>query len=134
MVLISLGYTISGIHKLDCPSWLDGSALEHILRGPLARDTFLKDYILSMPQPILKLSTWFSLFLEISFLPIGTFYYMRPIYWIASLIFHISIIVLINFTDLTLGVLMIHIFTFESILLPLHASGIKKIFIKDKCV
>jgi hypothetical protein len=111
--MMALGYTMSGLHKLDCPSWLDGTALTHVLNSPLARDNFVRDFVLSMPNIILKLATWFSLFLEISFLPLGVFYYTRIVYWFTYLFFHIGIIMTINFADLTFGVFMIHILTFD---------------------
>lgn len=126
-LLMGLGYTISGIHKLGCPSWLDGSALKHVLNSPLARDNFLRDWLVSSPEIVLKIATWLSLFMEISFLPFGMFYYMRPIYWFAYVGFHIGILALINFSDLTIGVTMIHIFTFDSNWIP---NKIKQFFKK----
>lgn len=113
-ILLALGYTASGLHKLKVsPSWIDGTALEHVLNSPLARDNFLRDYLVQCPT-FLKYSTWFSLFLEISFLPLGTFYYTRPIYWLMYMGFHLGILCLINFSDLTWGVMMVHFFTFDS--------------------
>jgi len=110
--MMASGYTVSGIHKLWSPSWLDGTALYHVLNSPLARDNIIRDTLLMFPE-FLRLMTWFSLFLEISFLPLGLFIRTRFIYWITYVMFHLGIIVLINFTDLTLGVLMIHLITFE---------------------
>jgi len=111
--LMGAGYTISGLHKLQCPSWIDGTALFHILNEPIARDNLLRDYILLLPPIILKCITWFSLGLEILFLPLGMFYHTRFIFWMLYMSFHIGILLLINFTDLTLGVMMIHFFTFD---------------------
>jgi len=117
-LLVGLGYTISGVHKLDCPSWLDGSALKHVLESPLARDNWLRDFLVDSPEIVLKLMTWFSLALEISFLIIGLFYYTRPLYWSAYIGFHFSILFLINFSDLTWGLILAHTFTFDSKWIP----------------
>lgn len=111
--VMALSYTVSGIHKLQCPSWIDGTALYHILNSPLARDNFLRSVILGLPDYVIKLSTWAALGMEITFLPLGMFYHTRWIYWWGFMIFHLSVILLINFTDLTLGVLMIHFYTFD---------------------
>lgn len=111
--LTALGYTISGLHKLDSPSWWDGTALFHVLSSPLARDNFLVKMMLRMPPIFLKINTWFSLFLEISFLPLGVFYYSRPVYWFIYLFFHFGIILTIDFVDLTIGVFMIHVLIFD---------------------
>ena len=111
--LMAAGYTVSGLNKLlVSPSWIDGSALQHVLESPIARDTFLRDILVQYPT-FLKYNTWFSLFLEISFLPLGVFYYTRMWYWIVYMCFHLGILALINFTDLTIGVMMIHLFTFD---------------------
>ena len=111
--LMGLGYTISGIHKLQCQSWIDGSALEHVLNSPLARNNLLRDMLMSMPKPFLMVSTWLSLVLEILFLPLGMFYNTRFAFWILYMVFQLAIVTVVNFTDLTLGVLMIHVFTFD---------------------
>lgn len=115
--LMALGYTVSGLHKLQCPSWLDGTALTHVLQSPLARDNFLVTWLLQ--SSMLKLLTWSSLFLEITFLPLGCFYYTKNLYWFMYLGFHLGILMTINFVDLTLGVLMIHVFTFDFHLIKL---------------
>lgn len=109
--LMALGYTVSGLHKLQCPSWQNGTALLHVLQSPLARDNYLVTILLQ--SPFLKPMTWGSLFLEISFLPLGLFYYTCPIYSLLYIGFHLGILATINFVDLTLGVLMIHIFTLD---------------------
>lgn len=112
-ILMATGYTYSGLHKLMVsPSWVDGTALQHVLESCLARDNILRDMMVQFPL-VLKFSTWFSLFLEISFLPLGVFYRTRFIFWVVYLGFHLGILFLINFSDLTIGVLMIHIMTFD---------------------
>lgn len=112
-ILMAAGYTFSGLHKLMVsPSWVDGSALQHVLESCLARDNFLRDLLLQFPF-FLKINTWISLFLEISFLPLGVFYYTRPVYWGLYMGLHLGILALVNFSDLTIGVLMIHLMTFE---------------------
>jgi len=114
--LMASSYTISGIHKLQCESWVNGTALLHVLESLLARDNKLVSVLVYLMREytwLNKFLTWSSLFLEISFLPLGTFDRLRFIYWISFLAMHIGILCLINFTDLTLGVLMIHFFTFD---------------------
>ena len=112
-LLLMAGYTYSGIHKLNTsPSWVDGTALSHVLNSPLARDNFLRDIIVQYPT-LLKYGTWFSLTLEISALPFGVFYHTRFWFWMAYMFFHLGILMLINFTDLTVGVIMFHLFIFD---------------------
>lgn len=112
--LVAIGYTISGLHKLQSPSWIDGSALRHILNSPLSRDNFLCHLLLNSHPFILQLSTWMALFAEISFLPFGIFYHTRKIYWFAFLALHLGVLCVVNFTDLTFGVLAMHFFLFDT--------------------
>lgn len=112
-ILLAAGYTASGLHKLvTSPSWVDGTALQYVLESCLARNSFLRNLLLQFPT-FLKWSTWFSLFLEISFLPLGIFYYTRFVYWFIYIGFHLGILMLVNFSDLTIGVLMMHLFIFD---------------------
>ena len=111
--LYALGYTISGLHKLQSPSWIDGSALNHVLQSPLSRDNTLCHFLLQSNPLILQFSTWVSLFIEISFLPLGLFYHTRQLYWFGFLGLHLGVLLVVNFTDLTMGVLMMHFFLFD---------------------
>ena len=112
-IIMGVSYTASGLHKLQCQSWLDGSALYYVLSGPLARqDNIIVTIILRNPD-LIKLMTWGSLFLEISFLFLGTFYRTRKLYWSLFMGFHIGILMTVNFSDLTLGMIIPHLFTFD---------------------
>ncbi len=111
--LISLGYTISGIHKLGSPSWIDGTAIYHVLNNPLARDTQLREWLIQFPE-FLKVCTWVSLFLEITYLPFALNRKTRPLIWTAMVGMHLGILITIDFADLTAGVLMFHLFVFDN--------------------
>jgi len=111
-LITALSYTISGIHKLQCPSWIDGTALEHVLSGVLARDNSLVKFLL-MSDIGLKVNTWISLFGETTFLFFGLFENLRPFYWLLILGLHIGVILTVNFTDLTLGMLIAHLYLFD---------------------
>ncbi len=109
---VGFGYTISGLHKLQCPSWIDGSALYNILSGPLARDNIIRDTLIQYPN-FMKLATWGSLSFEILSLILVASPYTRSLTTIMYLVFHIGILSVINFADLTMGMLLVHILTLE---------------------
>jgi sterol desaturase/sphingolipid hydroxylase (fatty acid hydroxylase superfamily) len=114
-IIFPLSYTASGIHKLQCPSWLDGTALEHVLTSLLARhNNPIVNLMLAMPPIVLESMTWLSLFAEITFLFLGAFYHLRKWYWLFMLFFHIGILTMVNFSDLTLGVIVTHLFLFDA--------------------
>lgn len=112
-VLMSLGYSYSGVMKLTSPSWLDGSALARILSNPLARPGVLRHWLLALPIPFLKAATWGALGLEVSFAPLALFRQLRPWIWSAMLCLHIGLFLLIAFPDLTAGMVFLHLFTFD---------------------
>jgi hypothetical protein len=112
-LVMALGYTLSGFDKLQSPSWVSGSTFSILLENPLSRNTLLRELSLMIPPVILQLITWCVLMSELLFLPLAVFGKTRKYAWMLMVAMHISILCYINFTDLTLGMLMIHLFTFD---------------------
>jgi len=112
-VLMSAGYSYSGYSKLVSPSWLDGSALARVLHNPLARPTMLRDLLLAMSPASLRVMTWAALMLELSFAPLALLRRARPLIWTAMVGLHLGLLLLVNFADLTAGMLLLHLFTFD---------------------
>lgn len=111
--LMALGYTYSGYTKLVSTSWVDGNAFHYVLTNPLARPSFVRDFMLALPPWCLNLATWGALAAELTFLPLALFKRLRPSIWTSMLLMHLGLIVLINFADLSLGMVMLHLFTFD---------------------
>jgi predicted DCC family thiol-disulfide oxidoreductase YuxK len=112
-IVMALGYSYSGYTKLGSISWMDGSALSRVLSNPLARDTVIRIWLLALPTWILKAATWSALALELGFAPLALFRRARPWIWSAMVALHFGLMVLINFADLTAGMLLVHLFTFD---------------------
>jgi predicted DCC family thiol-disulfide oxidoreductase YuxK len=112
-ILMAVGYSFSGIDKLSSPSWQDGSAMSHLLTNPLARDNFIREIMLMLPAWVLKLMTWGVIVAEISFLPLCLSRKGRFIAWSVMVMMHLGIMFVISFADLSLGMLMLHLFTFD---------------------
>ncbi len=113
-IIMALSYTLSGLDKMMAPSWQDGTALFHLLENPLARDWWFREALLLMPMFVLKVMSWGILALEILFLPLAIFGKTRKWVWLTMILMHLGILLVIDFADLTLGMLMIHWFTFDS--------------------
>lgn len=111
-VVMMVGYSFSGLTKLGSPSWMDGTALAHVLGSPLAYSTALRDFILSQVWMV-KWMTFGVLVLEILAAPLALFERARPWVWLALVGMHVGILATIDFADLTLGMLMIHVWTFD---------------------
>lgn len=133
-ILMALGYSYSGYTKLISQSWVDGTALERVLNNPLARVGALHDLILSLPPVMLKLATWGTLALELSFAPLVWFRKLRPWIWGLMLLMHLGLIGLIDFADLSLGMVMLHLFTFDpGWVSALKVQGIEMVFYDGHC-
>ena len=111
--LMAIGYSYSGYTKLQSPSWLDGSALSHVLQNPLARPTALRNLLLALPPLVLRILTWAGLLLELSFAPLALARKARPWIWTAMVGMHIGLLSIVSFADLTAGMLLLHLFTFD---------------------
>lgn len=117
-VLLAAGYTFSGITKLESMSWQDGTALARLLDTPLARDWPLRLWFMALPDWLTKGLTWSTLALELLYLPLCLFAAGRKWSWFAMVAVHLGILLLVDFADLTLGMLMMHLFVFDPRWLP----------------
>jgi predicted DCC family thiol-disulfide oxidoreductase YuxK len=112
-IVMAVGYSYSGYTKLVSPSWVDGSALAHVLDNPLARPTALRELAQSLPAVLLQIATWGGLALELSFAPLALWRPLRPWLWTAMVGMHLGLFAIVDFADLTLGMLLLHLFTFD---------------------
>ena len=112
-MLMAAGYSFSGWMKLYSPSWIDGSALFHILSNPLARPGCARDFLLALPTSWLRFLTWGTLAAELLFFPLSISQRSRMIAWCALASINFAILFVVNFADLTFGMLMIHFFTYD---------------------
>ncbi len=112
-IVMALGYSYSGYTKLVSPSWLDGSALGRVLENPLARPSFAREMMLLLPGPLLALLTWGTLAFELLYAPLALLRALRPWIWTGMLLLHLSLMTLIDFVDLSFGMVLVHAFTFD---------------------
>jgi predicted DCC family thiol-disulfide oxidoreductase YuxK len=120
--VMALGYTYSGYTKLISPSWVDGTAIRRVLENPLARPTPLREALLALPDWLLAIGTWGGLGLELAFAPLALIARVRPWIWLALLGMHMGLLVLIDFADLSFGMMMLHLFTFDPAWIPPRAA------------
>ena len=133
-ILMALAYTYSGAAKLGSPSWIDGTALARVLENPLARPTVLRDLVLALPEPLLRAATWTGLGLELFFAPLALFRVLRPWLWLALLAMHLALILLIDFADLSLGMVVLHAFTCDpGWIAPARATGRARVYYDGAC-
>lgn len=112
-IVMAVGYSYSGLTKLVSPSWLDGSALARVLENPLARATPLRELALALPEPLLAVATWSTLALELGFALFALSARLRPLAWAAMLGAHGGLMLLLDFADLSFGMVILHLQTFD---------------------
>ncbi len=122
-IVMSLGYSYSGYTKLISPSWTDGTAFARVLANPLARPSFIRDFMLGLPPIALSVATWGALALELLYGPLALFRRVRPWLWLAMLLMHLGLMVLIDFADLSFGMFILHFFTFDPAWIPRRAPA-----------
>lgn len=132
-VALAVGYGYSGVTKLVSPSWLDGTAIARVLENPLARPGFLREALLGLPEVLLRLMTWGALALELAFAPLALFRRLRPLVWGALLAMHLGLIVLIDFADLSLGMVLVHLFTLDPAWIPARAGSAARVYYDGSC-
>lgn len=112
-ILMAVGYTFSGLTKFSSLSWVDGSALQRVLENPLARPGAARDVLLQFPTGALSIMTWTALALEVLFAPLALVRTLRPWLWLVMLLMHIELMLVIDFADLSFGMVILHFFTFD---------------------
>lgn len=132
-IVLALSYSYSGYTKLLSPSWVSGDTLAYVLQNPLARDWWLRDVFLGLPAIILSLITWFILVIELAYAPLALIPKLRPWLWGSMLIVQFGFLLLLDFPDLTFGMLMFHLLTFDPTWLPQQRSAGSRIYYDGEC-
>jgi predicted DCC family thiol-disulfide oxidoreductase YuxK len=130
-IIMALGYSYSGWTKLTSPSWIDGSALFEVLSSPLARDNFFINLSLSFPK-ILTCLSYLTLGFELFFAPLALSKKLRPYLWLGMVLMHIGLLFFLRFIDLSLGMIILHLFTFDPAWIPPKKSSIR-VFYDGSC-
>jgi hypothetical protein len=112
-IFFALGYFLSGIDKLQSPSWMDGSAFKKILDCPLGYQW--NHYITQgLPGTFFYLFNWVALGLEMICLPLALFKQTKRWAWCAATLLQAGILLTMNIAPIVFGMLTIHIFLFEA--------------------
>lgn len=111
--VLALAYGVSGLDKLSSVAWRTGEAIPLALDLPWARPGFARSLVLSLPDPLQHALTWYALGAELCFPLLAAWRRTRPVAWSAGLSLHLGLLVLMDFPELSLGMLLAHWFTFD---------------------
>jgi hypothetical protein len=112
-IAMALGYTYSGMTKLVSPSWLNGNALSYVLENPLARPGPARALLGMLSTDVMRVFTYAALALELAFAPLSLIARLRPWLWSALLGMHLSLLATVQFAELSIGMILLHVFTFD---------------------
>jgi predicted DCC family thiol-disulfide oxidoreductase YuxK len=133
-VVLALSYSYSGYTKLLSPGWLSGENVALVLENPLARDWLLRDAFLALPDGALKALTWFILLVELLFAPLALIRKLRPLLWSLMFCVQLGFLFLLNFADLTMGMLLFHLLTLDpSWLKPRAPEKVRRVYYDGSC-
>ncbi|MDE0224571.1 MAG: DCC1-like thiol-disulfide oxidoreductase family protein [Gammaproteobacteria bacterium] len=118
VIVLCLSYSYSGYTKLLSPNWVSGDAVALVMQNPLARDWFLRDVLLALPEWVTTFITVFILYVELLFAPLFLFKSLRVWLWSAMLIVQFGFLFLLSFPDLTIPMLLFHLLLFDPRWLP----------------
>ena len=117
-IVLCLSYSYSGYTKLLSPNWVSGDAVALVMQNPLARDWFLRDLLLALPEWVTTSITVFILYVELFFAPLFLIKGLRVWLWSAMLIVQFGFLLLLSFPDLTIPMLLFHLLLFDPAWLP----------------
>lgn len=132
-IVLALSYSYSGYTKLLSPSWVSGDTLSYVLQNPLARDWWLRELFLALPVEVLSGITWFILVVELAYAPLALIPKLRQWLWGSMLVVQFGFLFLLDFPDLTFGMLMFHVLTFDPTWLPQKAGAGSRMYYDGDC-
>ncbi len=118
LFLVGLGYTVSGIDKFSGTSWLDGSAMYYMYDMTIAYDNWLVSLLRQQPDWMTALQTWFAAGCMTVALPALLWNKTRLLMWIFLTGMFIFMTLTHNLLQVTLGMLLVHLFIFDPQWIP----------------
>lgn len=129
--LMAANYSCIGLAKLVSPSWLDGTAFVRVLHDPLARPGLARDFALALPGWAHAAITWGTVAAQAAFLPLCCTRRGRLVAWCVMVAMHLGLWALMDFSELTQGMLWLHAFTFDPEWLPPRARVGRPVLLYD---
>lgn len=112
-IVLAAGYGLAGADKLASPGWRGGEALASAVGLPYARELSAQ-LLLALPRSLQRAATWTGLAVELCFPLLAMFRRTRPIAWLSGALLQLALLGMFAFPGLTLGMLLMHAFAFDS--------------------
>ncbi len=120
-VILAVSYAVAGATKLSGELWMDGRLIGYLLESAMARDWWFDRLLLHLPTSFLAFLTWSVMAMELSFLPLCLFRRTRFFAWLLLTLMHVGIILTLDLAQLSIVILLFHLFVFDPLWLRRHA-------------
>ena len=117
-IILGVSYSYSGYAKLGSSEWVQGKALYHALTVTGAARTSLSAYLPSFGTLLFKVLSYLTVFLELGGIVWMVIPRARLPYWIATMLMHVGILLLLDLTQVSLGMMLFHLLLFDPNWLP----------------
>lgn len=110
---LGAAYSFSGLSKLDTRIWLNGRAIRYFIENSDAVRPYLWGIDLSWSEPVLSWATHGVLWIQLLSLPMALIPTFWPFLWSVFAAMHFANVFIFDFTQLSVGCLVFHVFLFE---------------------
>ncbi len=124
-VVLAFSYFNSGILKALTPGWLAGSELGRIAQIPYLIYSWTISLAESMPLLFIVLN-WFVVAIEIGAIFTAVSGSYRRYFWFFSTVMHLGILGMMDLAQVSLGMLIFHLFLFDPNWLPYRRSPLER--------
>lgn len=110
--LLVVMHAYFGWRALQVPAWRDGTAVEMLLRDPLARSWFAVDAILALPSALLAVVTWTIVAVQLGTV-LAVFRRLRPFVWMLLVLGSLLSLLFFQRAGESLGMLLLYMLAFD---------------------
>ncbi|MCS6851421.1 MAG: DUF393 domain-containing protein [Gemmataceae bacterium] len=131
--LLSLSYLIAGGLKLADPAWRDGTALARLLTNAPNQSDLMTRLAATLPGTLWAVLTWSVLIAQLAFGPLALVRRARPWIWATLLSGHVGTLIVLGFDEITAGMVLAHLLTFDPGWVPGPSGATERIFYDGHC-
>ena len=122
LLALGVGYSLSGLDKLNAPGFWSGDALFFILHSAIVFDSWLRELLLALPTFILQFISWFIAWSMLFTLPLLLWWRTRSYIWLTLFLMFVGVLIIFDLAQVALGMLLFKLFLFDARCVPPKAS------------